>query len=127
MDKVKARDVKKICQAMPKNVFSRLTGKNGNTSATQWKDVERQFKTDCDMAQRILLTPNPNASLLETMDPEYTYGVYDTALETLGEPSTCVSLESYRSPKCFSNVTRSNRKSYRRRKNRRFTKYNSRK
>jgi len=94
-----ARDVRAVCKAMPRNAFNTLKkNRNGNRNS-QWSDVERQFKTDCDMAQRIILTPSPQNSLLQQIDPVYTEDVYQRAMENIGKPASCLPLKSF-TPHC---------------------------
>lgn len=96
-----ARDVRTYCRTLPRNAFNTLKkAKNGNRN-TQWANVERQFKTDCDMAQRILLTPSPQNSMLQQIDPVYTESVYERAMENLGKPTSCLPMKSF-TPSCMS-------------------------
>ena len=94
-----ARDVRTVCKALPKNAFNTLKkNRNGNRNS-QWSDVERQFKTDCDMAQRIILTPSPQNSLLQQIDPVYTEDVYERAMENIGKQPECLPMKSF-TPRC---------------------------
>lgn len=89
-----ARDVRTICKALPKNTFNKAAANNYGNRGTQWRDVERQFKTDCDMAQRIILTPKPNNSMLQTIDPNYSETVYTRVMENAGLQPSCLNLKT---------------------------------
>lgn len=94
-----ARDVRAYCKALPRNAFRTLKMNRSGNRNTQWADVERQFKDDCDMAQRIILTPSPQNSMLQQMDPMYTEGVFERVMENIGEPETCLAMKSF-TPRC---------------------------
>jgi hypothetical protein len=87
--KANAREVQKVCrntrvkQALNKLVTSNKLADRGK----QWKQVGEQFRTNCDMAQRIVLTPNPQPSLLEKIDLEYTKGIADRVLANTNNSS----------------------------------------
>jgi hypothetical protein len=87
--KANAREVQKVCrntrvkQALNKLVTSNKSADRGK----QWKQVGEQFRTNCDMAQRIVLTPNPQPSLLEKIDLEYTKGIADRVLANTNNSS----------------------------------------
>ena len=87
--KANAREVQKVCrntrvkQALNKLVTSNKSADRGK----QWKQVGEQFRTNCDMAQRIVLTPNPQPSLLEKIDLEYTKGIADRVLANINNSS----------------------------------------
>ena len=77
--KAPAREVQKVCRNTRVTKALKNLART-NTSADrdhQWSKVERQFTTNCDMAQRIVVTPNPQPSMLATMDPEYTKSIAD--------------------------------------------------
>lgn len=87
--KAPARKVQEVCKnTRVKKGLQKLV--NSNTSADrgqQWGQVQRQFMTNCDMAQRIVLTPTPQASMLATMDPEYTKSIADRVLANANNSS----------------------------------------
>jgi len=80
--KAPAREVQTICKnSRVKQALNKLAAaKNSGDRDEQWGQVKRQFTTNCDMAQRIVLTPNPQPSLLEKIDLEYTKGIADRVL-----------------------------------------------
>jgi len=80
--KANAREVQTICKnTRVKQALNKLAAaKNSGDRDEQWGQVKRQFTTNCDMAQRIVLTPNPQPSLLEKIDLEYTKGIADRVL-----------------------------------------------
>ena len=80
--KAPAREVQTICKnPRVKQALNKLSAaKNSGDRDEQWGQVKRQFTTNCDMAQRIVLTPNPQPSLLEKIDLEYTKGIADRVL-----------------------------------------------
>ena len=115
-----ARNVKTICSAMPKNAFNTLKKKNASSERNiQWEAVEQQFKRDCDIAQRILMTSDPQRSLLEQMDPDYTADIYERVLGNIGQIPSCLPLKSGSSSCKSVPKTRKGRKNRKTRRNRR--------
>ena len=80
--KANAREVQKVCKnTRVKQALNKLAA--SNTSADrgeQWGQVARQFTTNCDMAQRIVLTPNPQPSMLDKIDLAYTKGIAERVI-----------------------------------------------
>jgi hypothetical protein len=117
--KTAARNVKTICSAMPKNAFNTLKKKNASADRNiQWEAVEHQFKTDCDIAQRILMTSDPQRSLLDQMNPEYTADIYERVLGNIGQTVPCLPLKSFNMPCRAKLKTRKGRKNRKTRRNR---------
>ena len=80
--KAPAREVQKICKnPRVKQALNKLSAaKNSGDRDEQWGQVKKQFTTNCDMAQRIVVTPKPTDQLLSAIDLEYTKGIADRVL-----------------------------------------------
>lgn len=87
--KANAREVQKVCRnTRVKKGLQKLV--NSNTSADrdqQWGQVQRQFTTNCDMAQRIVATPSPQPSMLDKIDLEYTKGIAERVIANTSNSS----------------------------------------
>jgi hypothetical protein len=87
--KAPARKVQEVCRnTRVKKALQKLVA--SNTSADrgeQWGQVSKQFSTNCDTAQRIILTPTPTEQLLKQMDPEYTKSIADRVLANANNSS----------------------------------------
>ena len=87
--KANAREVQKVCRnTRVKNGLQKLAA--SNTSADrgeQWGQVARQFTTNCDMAQRIVLTPNPQPSMLDKIDLAYTKNIAERVVANANNSS----------------------------------------
>ena len=87
--KANAREVQKVCRnTRVKNGLQKLAA--SNTSADrgeQWGQVARQFTTNCDMAQRIVLTPNPQPSMLDKIDLAYTKNIAERVVANVNNSS----------------------------------------
>jgi hypothetical protein len=105
---------------MPKNAFNTLKKLNSSADRNiQWEAVEHQFKRDCDIAQRILMSSDPQRSLLEQMNPEYTADIYDRVLSNIGLTPSCLPLKTGSSSCKSVPKTRKGRKNRKTRRNRR--------
>ena len=87
--KANAREVQKVCRnTRVKQALNKLV--SSNTSADrgeQWGQVKRQFTTNCDMAQRIVLTPNPQPSMLDKIDLAYTKNIAERVVANANNSS----------------------------------------
>ena len=113
--KAPAREVHTICKNPSiKNGLQKLaaSSKSGNRSS-QWSQVGEQFRANCDMAQRIVLTPDPNSQLLSKIDPEYTKNVAERVLTNVA------ALPSLGGKRRRSNKTNRKNRNRKTRKNRR--------
>jgi hypothetical protein len=85
--KAAAKEVHAICKnPSVKNGLQKLAASNTSANrGTQWSQVGEQFRTNCNVAQRIVLTPNPNSQLLSKIDPAYTKNVAERVLSNVAE------------------------------------------
>jgi hypothetical protein len=115
--KAAAKEVHAICKNPSiKNGLQKLA--TSNTSANrgaQWGQVGEQFRTNCNIAQRIVLTPNPNSQLLSKIDPAYTKNIAERVLTNVAELPT---LGGRRRRRNKTNRKQRNRKTRKNRRNR---------
>jgi hypothetical protein len=85
--KAAAKEVHAICKNPSiKNGLQKLAASNTSANrGAQWGQVEEQFRTNCNVAQRIVLTPNPNSQLLSKIDPSYTKNIAERVLTNVAE------------------------------------------
>lgn len=87
--KAPAREVKNICGSVPKTAFTEVINSAGsNTHKTQWLNVKRFWNQSCNTAQKIVLTPRPNVSLLKNIDPVWSRNIRDAVVATGGRRKT---------------------------------------
>ncbi len=87
--KAPAREVKTICSTVPKTAFTEIINSAGsNTHKTQWLNVKRFWNQSCNTAQKILVTPRPNVSLLKNIDPAWSRNIRDAVVATGGRRKT---------------------------------------
>ena len=87
--KTPAREVQKVCKnTRVKQALNRLVTSNSSADrGEQWGQVKKQFTTNCDMAQRIVATPDPQPSMLDKIDLEYTKGIAERVLANANNSS----------------------------------------
>jgi hypothetical protein len=87
--KAPAREVKSICSTVPKTAFTEIINSAGsNTHKTQWSNVKRFWNQSCNTAQKIVVTPRPNVSLLKNIDPAWSRNIRDAVLPSGGRRKT---------------------------------------
>jgi hypothetical protein len=87
--KAPAREVKTICSSVPKTAFTEIINSAGsNTHKTQWLNVKRFWNQSCNTAQKIVVTPRPNVSLLKNIDPAWSRNIRDAVLPSGGRRKT---------------------------------------
>jgi hypothetical protein len=87
--KAPAREVKSICSTVPKTAFTEIINSAGsNTHKTQWLNVKRFWNQSCNTAQKIVVTPRPNVSLLKNIDPAWSRNIRDAVLPSGGRRKT---------------------------------------
>jgi len=87
--KAPAREVKTICSTVPKTAFTEIINSTpSNTHKTQWLNVKRFWNQSCNTAQKIVVTPRPNASLLKNIDPAWSRNIRDAVVATGGRRKT---------------------------------------
>jgi len=87
--KAPAREVKSICSSVPKTAFTEIINSAGsNTHKTQWLNVKRFWNQSCNTAQKIVVTPRPNVSLLKNIDPAWSRNIRDAVLPSGGRRKT---------------------------------------
>jgi hypothetical protein len=87
--KTPAREVKTICSSVPKTAFTEIINSAGsNTHKTQWLNVKRFWNQSCNTAQKIVVTPRPNVSLLKNIDPAWSRNIRDAVLPSGGRRKT---------------------------------------
>ena len=87
--KAPAREVKTICSTVPKTAFTEIINSAGsNTHKTQWLNVKRFWNQSCNTAQKIVVTPRPNVSLLKNIDPAWSRNIRDAVLPSGGRRKT---------------------------------------
>jgi hypothetical protein len=81
--------VKSICSTVPKTAFTEIINSAGsNTHKTQWLNVKRFWNQSCNTAQKIVVTPRPNVSLLKNIDPAWSRNIRDAVLPSGGRRKT---------------------------------------
>jgi hypothetical protein len=88
--KTPAREVQKVCKnTRVKQALNRLVTSNSSADrGEQWGQVKKQFTTNCDMAQRIVATPDPQPSMLDKIDLEYTKSIAERVLANANNSSS---------------------------------------